>query len=162
MWMFFIMVTTTANWILSWAMIFHSNSPDEIQHLQSTILSIKFRFQSIFDDKDYWFTYSQCNWLTDWSIDWLITCSGPNSPDAPRPLLEGPLCLITIYGSLVTLPKFQMAPKTYSLYILWLQKEGAQIRTPKRSQGFTPTKDMGRGFILCSTLPTQWGVYQPH
>jgi hypothetical protein len=29
---------------------------------------------------------------------------------------------------------------------------------PKRSQGFTLTKNMGRGFILRSTLPTQWAV----
>jgi hypothetical protein len=33
---------------------------------------------------------------------------------------------------------------------------------PKQSQGFTPTKNMGRGLILCSTLPAQWAVYQPH
>jgi hypothetical protein len=36
--------------------------------------------------------------------------SGPYSPYAPRPLLTGPLCPITIYGSPVALPKFQMAP----------------------------------------------------
>jgi hypothetical protein len=48
--------------------------------------------------QDYWFTDSQCNWF----IDWLW----PYSPDAPRPLLTGLLCPITIP---VTLPKFQMA-----------------------------------------------------
>jgi hypothetical protein len=35
----------------------------------------------------------------------------PYSSDAPRPLLTSPLCPITIYGSSVTLPKFQMAPR---------------------------------------------------
>jgi hypothetical protein len=29
---------------------------------------------------------------------------------------------------------------------------------PKRSQGFTPTKNMGRDFILCPTLPTHNGL----
>jgi hypothetical protein len=52
--------------------------------------------------------------------------------------------------------------QTYILNILWLQKEGAQIRIPKQSQGLTPTKNMGQGFILCSTLPAQWAAYQPH
>jgi hypothetical protein len=36
------------------------------------------------------------------------------------------------------------------------------MRMSKRSQGFTPTKDMDGGFIFCSTVPTQWTVYQPH
>jgi hypothetical protein len=30
---------------------------------------------------------------------------------------------------------------------------------PERSQDFTSTKDVGRAFILRSTLPTQWAVY---
>jgi hypothetical protein len=42
----------------------------------------------------------------------LITCGfSALQPDAPRPLLTGPLCPVTIYGSPVTLPKFQMAPR---------------------------------------------------
>jgi hypothetical protein len=85
---------------------------------------------------------------------------GPYSPDTPRTLLTGTLCPITIYGSLVTLLEFQMAPRLTIFNIILLQK-GDQIHMPKRSQGFTPTKNTGRGFILCSTLPTQWAVRQP-
>jgi hypothetical protein len=43
--------------------------------------------------------------------NWLHVGSGLYSPDVPRPLLTGPLCPITIYGSPVALPKLQMAPK---------------------------------------------------
>jgi hypothetical protein len=50
-------------------------------------------------------------WLIEWLIDWLHVGSGCYSPDAPRPLLMDPLCPITIYGSPVALPKFQMAPR---------------------------------------------------
>jgi hypothetical protein len=33
---------------------------------------------------------------------------------------------------------------------------------PDRGQRLTPTQNVGRGFILCSTLPAQWTVHQPH
>jgi hypothetical protein len=49
--------------------------------------------------------------MIDWLIDWLRVGSWPYSPDAPRPLLTDPLCPVTIYGSPVTLPKFQMPPR---------------------------------------------------
>ena len=46
----------------------------------------------------------------DWLIDlWLG--SRPYCPDASRPKLTGPLCPISIYGSPVTLLKYQMAPR---------------------------------------------------
>jgi hypothetical protein len=38
-------------------------------------------------------------------------------------------------------------PQTYILNILWLQKDGALIGIPERSQGFTLTKNMGRVLI---------------
>jgi hypothetical protein len=59
--------------------------------------------------------WSVCMWLSSvhpvkwW--DWLHFGSGPHGPDAPRPYITGPLCSMSIYGSPVTLPKFQMAPK---------------------------------------------------
>jgi hypothetical protein len=56
--------------------------------------------------KDVWW-YCAC---FDW-IDWLQLGSGPCNPDAPRLLLTGSLCPNLIYGSPVTLPKFQMAPR---------------------------------------------------
>jgi hypothetical protein len=76
--------------------------------------------------------------------------SGPYSTDEPRPLVSH-YNLWEPYG----FARVPDGPQTYILNILWLQKEVAQIRMPKRSQGFTPTENMGRGFILCSTLPTQ-------
>jgi hypothetical protein len=33
---------------------------------------------------------------------------------------------------------------------------------PDRGQNLTPTENVGRGFILRSTLPAQWVVSQPH
>jgi hypothetical protein len=56
-------------------------------------------------------------------IDWLHAGSGPYSPDAPRPLLTGPLCPITIYGSPVALPEFQMAPRITFLIFSGSRKE---------------------------------------
>jgi hypothetical protein len=55
--------------------------------------------------------------LVGWLIDWLHVGLGPYSRVAPRPLLTGPLCPITIYGCPVTLPVFQMAPRlTYLIF----------------------------------------------
>jgi hypothetical protein len=33
---------------------------------------------------------------------------------------------------------------------------------PDRDQSLTLTENVGGGFILHSTLPAQWTVYQPH
>jgi hypothetical protein len=43
--------------------------------------------------------------------DWFQLSSESCSPDAPEPYLMGLLCPISIHGSPVTLPKFQMAPR---------------------------------------------------
>jgi len=53
--------------------------------------------------------------------------------------------------------KFQMAPQNDALNVLWLQ-EGAQIHMSEWSQSFTQTQNVGWGFILCCTPPTQWTV----
>jgi hypothetical protein len=42
--------------------------------------------------------------------------------------------------------------------VFWLQEEEAQIHMSESSQNFTFTKNVGRGFILCSTPPTRWTV----
>jgi hypothetical protein len=62
--------------------------------------------------------WSVCMWLSSvhpvnwWGLfDWLHFGLGPHGPDAPRPYITGPLCSMSIYGSPVTLLKFQMAPK---------------------------------------------------
>jgi hypothetical protein len=36
------------------------------------------------------------------------------------------------------------------------------MHMPDRGQGLTPTENVGRGFILRSTIPAQWTVHQPH
>jgi hypothetical protein len=59
-------------------------------------------------------------------IDWLITCGFGallNSPNAPRPLLTGRLCPLTLYGSPVALLKFQMASRLTFLIISGSRKK---------------------------------------
>jgi hypothetical protein len=95
--------------------------------------------------------------LIDWLIYLFIVRLGHCSPVAPRLFvprynLREP-CHFT---------KFPDAPQTYALEVLWLQREKAQIHMLEQSQGFTSTKDVGGGFILCFTLSTQWVVFQPH
>jgi hypothetical protein len=51
--------------------------------------------------------------------------------------------------------KFPDGPQPYTLNVLWLQQKAAQIHMSERSQGFTITQNMDRGFTLCSTPPTQ-------
>jgi hypothetical protein len=57
-------------------------------------------------------------------------------------------------------PKVPDGPQTYPLNVIRLQKEGTQIRVSEWGQSFTLTKNVGQGFFLCSTLPTQWTVQQ--
>jgi len=53
-------------------------------------------------------------------------------------------------------------PQTCTLNVLWLQEEEeAQICMSEWSQSSTLSKNVGRGFFLCSTPPTQWTVQQP-
>jgi hypothetical protein len=87
----------------------------------------------------------------------------------PGPYLKTPMHLGLFNGPFVPhynlwepryITKVPEGPQTYIINILWLQKEAAQIHMPKQIQGFTSTKNMGRGFILCPTLPAQWAVYQ--
>jgi hypothetical protein len=68
----------------------------------------------------------------DWLIDWLYVGSEPYSPDAPKPLLTGRLCPITIYGSPVALLKFQMAPRlTFLIFSGSKNKEPRYARLSK-------------------------------
>ena len=48
-------------------------------------------------------------------------------------------------------------PQTYTLNVLWFQEEGAQICCVSEVKA-SLTENVGRGFILCSTPPTQWTV----
>jgi hypothetical protein len=88
----------------------------------------------------------------------LRLCLRPHGPDASRPELSGPLCCISIYGSLVLLRTFQKTPR-HTLNVLWLQ--GVQIHMSDWSQSFTLTKNVRRVFVY-STPPTQWTVWQPY
>jgi hypothetical protein len=56
-------------------------------------------------------------------IDRLCVSLGPYSPNSPRPLLTGPLCPTTIYGSPAALPKSQMAPRLTFLISSGSRKE---------------------------------------
>jgi len=42
-------------------------------------------------------------------------------------------------------------PQTYTLNVLWLQEQGAQICMYEWGQSFTLPLNVGRDFILCST-----------
>jgi hypothetical protein len=44
-----------------------------------------------------------------------------------------------------------MATQTYTLDVLWLQEEVCL----SEAKGFTLTKNVGRGVIICATPPTQ-------
>ena len=61
--------------------------------------------------------------------------SGPRGPDAP-------------------------SPQAYTLNILGLQEEVAQMCMSEWGQSLAFTKNMGRGFLHPPTFPTQWTVLQ--
>jgi len=61
--------------------------------------------------------------------------------------------LICIWVRALLLYKVPDGPQTYTLEVLWIQDEGAQIHVSLWSQSFTFTKNVGRSFILCSTPP---------
>jgi len=52
----------------------------------------------------------------------------PYSPEAPTPLLMGPLCPISIYGSPVASLKFQMAP-----ILILLMSSGSKNKEPRHA-----------------------------
>jgi hypothetical protein len=72
-------------------------------------------------------SFNEHTTVRSWSTDWLISLvSGLTSPDAPRPLLNGPLCPIPTHGSPVALPKFQMAPT-----LIFLISSGSKKKEPR-------------------------------
>jgi hypothetical protein len=73
----------------------------------------------------------------------------------------GPLCPNHLSWEPGRLAKAPDGPQGLTLNILWLQKEGAQIRLPDRGQGLTLTENVGRGLLLRTALPAQWAVCQP-
>ena len=58
----------------------------------------------------------------------------------------GPLCPKSISREPHGLTKVPNGPQMYTVNILLLQKEGAQIHVSERGQSLTFTKDMGQGF----------------
>jgi hypothetical protein len=58
------------------------------------------------------------------------------------------------------LTKFPDGSQNYTFNVLWIQEEGTQIRMSEWSKSFTLTQNVGRGFILCSTPPKQWTVWE--
>jgi hypothetical protein len=63
-----------------------------------------------------------------------------NGPFVPHVDLQEPRYYAKVPGG----------PQTYTLDVLWLQG------VAQRSQSFTITKNVGRGFFLYSTPPTEW------
>jgi len=72
------------------------------------------------------------------------------------------LCAFTNSWKPYYFAKVPYVPQTYTLDVLWLQEKGAQIHLSVWSKSFTFTKNVGRVFILYSTPPTQWTLWQPH
>jgi len=95
----------------------------------------------------------------DWRVDGLIAIGFETSRSrCTWALIEGPFApRINLWDSCY-FAKFPDGPHTYTLNIHWLQEEEAQISMSEGSQCFTFTKNVGRGFFLCSTPPTQWTV----
>jgi len=83
-------------------------------------------------------------------------------PYSPMHLVDGPFVPRINFWEPCCFAKVPDGPQTYTLDVLWLQEEGAQIHMSEWSQSFTFTKNVGWGFILCSTPTTQWTVWQPY
>jgi hypothetical protein len=64
-----------------------------------------------------------------------------NNPNAPRPKLMGPLSPISIHGSPVTSPKFQVAPRL--IFSICFGSEKKEPRYTCLSEANTLTEDMG-------------------
>ena len=63
--------------------------------------------------------------------------SGPHGPDAPRPLLTGPLCPMANQAGSKALLKLQMAPRL----ILWISL-GSEKRSPDTHVWVRPKPDI--------------------
>jgi hypothetical protein len=74
----------------------------------------------------WWLRSTPTRACKDSETDWLPLGSRPHGPDAPRPLMTGPLCPVSIYGSPVALLKFQMAPS-----IIHLMSSGSKKKEPR-------------------------------
>ena len=85
-----------------------------------------------------------CSWIRDLTLPMYL---GLNSPFVPHINIWEPCCF----------SKVPDGPQTYTLNVLWLREEGAQMHMSERSQSFTLAENVGRGFV-CSTPPTQWTV----
>jgi hypothetical protein len=83
------------------------------------------------------------HWMSDWFVIGFQTLwSRCTQAFVPHINLWEPCCFT----------KVPDGPQTYTVNVLCLQEEGVQIRMSEWSQSFTLTKNVGRGFILCSTL----------
>ena len=79
-------------------------------------------------------------------------------------LINGPCVPHINFWEPCSFAKVPDGPQYYTrtLDVLWLQEEGAHTHMSEWSQRFTFTKNVGRGFFLWSTTPTQWTVWQPY
>ena len=100
--------------------------------------------------------------LNSWMFDWLIAIGFETSWSwCTLALNDGPFVPHIKLWEPCNFAKVPDGPHTYTLDVPWLQEKGAQICMSEWSQSFTLTKNVGGGFILCFTPPTQWTVWQP-
>jgi hypothetical protein len=101
------------------------------------------------------FPFSSQAEFIDWLIDWLRLASIPHGPDAPRPYLsDEPFVPHINSWEPCYFARVPDGPQTYTLDVLWLQEEGAQIHMSEWSQIFTFTKNVGRFHPLLHTSYT--------
>jgi hypothetical protein len=110
------------------------------------------------------FSFTCCWWLTDlwkklpsvkyWLIDWFTIGFETLWSWCTEAWIHGPFVPHINSWEPCYFAKVPNGSQTYTLNVLWIQEEGAQIYMSEWSQGFTFTKNMGRGFNVCSTPPT--------
>jgi hypothetical protein len=69
---------------------------------------------------------------------------------------------VAAHGSPATLLKHQMAHRLKLFMSFGSRKKEPRYTCLSEAKASTPTEDVGRGFILHSTLHAQWAVRQPH
>ena len=84
-------------------------------------------------------------------IDWLSFGFGTSTVPMHLGLNYGPFVPHINSWEPCCFAKLPDGPQTYTLDVLWVQEEGAQIHMSKWRQSFIFTVNVGRGFFLCST-----------
>jgi hypothetical protein len=102
---------------------------------------------------EFWHTLSMQTLSVIWLIDWKLG-SGLSALMHLGFNWRALCASCWVMGTLLPCQSSRWSPHLYYWYPLAPRKRSPMC-TSERSKGFTFTKDMGRGFILCSTPPTQ-------